>query len=121
MAALLDLVDRPLGMRGIGHEAAAAPTIHEQVELFQHGLADQDLVADHQASSSVWRPSSSTTRGSVTPTTSLRPSAYSATCSPRTSSPRRAATARGSTVRTAPVFTRASAHTSGRERPRGGP
>src|SRR5574341_1417089 len=45
--ALLDLRDRLVGMSGIGNEPLTL-AVHEQVELLEHGLADQHLVAEHQ-------------------------------------------------------------------------
>ena len=44
---LLDLGDGLIGMSGIGDEPAPL-TVHEEVELFQHCLADQDLVTKNE-------------------------------------------------------------------------
>jgi hypothetical protein len=34
-------------MGGVGNETLAL-AVHEQVELLEHGLSDQDLIAQHQ-------------------------------------------------------------------------
>src|SRR5439155_26278370 len=47
VAYLSELVDRWVGMGGIRHHTAAS-AIHQQVHPLQHGLADEDFIAQDE-------------------------------------------------------------------------